>query len=136
MKFGEKLSECRKQANMTQKELGANIGVSARSIINYEVNGSYPKKREVYTKLAEIFKVDINYFLTEDEEFTLEASEKYGAKGQNEAKQILEQTSALFAGGELDEKDKDAFFKTMTEIYFDAKEKAKKYTPSKYRKDD
>lgn len=136
MKFGEKLAECRKQANMTQKELGSIIGVSARSIINYEVNGSYPKKREIYTKLAETFKVDINYFLTEDEEFAIEANEKYGAKGQKEAKQILDQTSALFAGGDLNENDRDSFFKVMTEIYFDAKEKAQKYTPNKYRKDE
>ncbi|MGL4790509.1 MAG: helix-turn-helix domain-containing protein [Anaerotignaceae bacterium] len=136
MKFGEKLAICRKQANMTQKELGERIGVSARSIINYEVNGSYPKKREVYTKISEVLNIDINYLLTEDEEFVLDAGEMYGTKGKSDAKYILAQTSALFAGGELNEKDKDAFFKTITEIYFDSKEKAKKYTPNKYRKEE
>lgn len=136
MKFGEKLAMCRKQANMTQKELGERIGVSARSIINYEVNGSYPKKREIYAKLSEVLNIDINYLLTEDEEFVLDAVEMYGAKGHTDAKQILQQTSALFAGGELNENDMDAFFKTITEIYFDSKEKAKKYTPNKYRKEE
>ena len=43
---------------------------------------------------------------------------------------------ALFEGGELPDEDKDEFFRAITEIYFDAKEKNKKYTPKKYRKQD
>jgi hypothetical protein len=36
----------------------------------------------------------------------------------------------LFAGGELSEDDKDALFESLTEIYFDAKKKAKeKFSP-------
>lgn len=135
MKFGEKVAECRKKEKMTQQELGALLGISKRSIINYEVNGGYPKKREVYAKLAEIFHHDINYFLTEEEELVTQATEEYGAKGAREAKRILEQTSALFAGGDLDESDRRAFFEAMNEIYFDAKKKAKKYTPKKYRQE-
>ena len=31
----------------------------------------YPKKRETYYKMAEVLKVDVNYLLTDDEEFLL-----------------------------------------------------------------
>ena len=57
----------------------------------------------------------------------------YGLHGKKQAEQILKQAQGLFAGGELDEEDRDAFFRAMTDIYFDAKERAKKYTPKKYR---
>ena len=46
------------------------LGVSLRrTITNYEKGESYPKQREIYGKMAEILGVDINYLLTENEEF-------------------------------------------------------------------
>lgn len=136
MKFGEKLKLSRDKKKMTQEELAKRLGISKQAIIKYEVHGIYPRKREVYTRLAEIFDMDVNYFISEEEDFALEATEKYGSKGAKDAEKILQQTNALFAGGDLDEEDRDKFFKVMTEIYFDSKLKAKKYTPKKYLKDE
>ena len=42
--------------------------------------------------------------------------------------------SALFAGGELSENDKDAVMRALQDAYWMAKERNKeKYTPQKYR---
>ena len=49
-----------------------------------------------------------------------------------QAKKIKEQTSALFAGGELSEEDQANFIKEMEALFLDAKEEAKKFTPKKY----
>ena len=49
-----------------------------------------------------------------------------------QAKKIKEQTTALFAGGELSEEDQAAFIKEMEALFLDAKEDAKKFTPKKY----
>ena len=57
------------------------IGVSLRTVSNYEAGTRYPKKRETYYKMAEVLKVDVNYLLTDDEEFLLNAESKYGSKG-------------------------------------------------------
>jgi uncharacterized tellurite resistance protein B-like protein len=101
----------------------------------YEQGKSYPRNREIYRTMAEIFEVEINYLLTEDEEFLADAVAKYGRKGRIEASDILDQTQALFAGGELSEEDKLAFLHDMQAIYFDSKDRAKRFTPKKFRRD-
>ena len=69
MKFAEKLKALRTQKGITQKECAEAIGTTERTYISYELDGRYPRKREVYQKLAELFGVETNYLLTEDEEF-------------------------------------------------------------------
>lgn len=135
MKFGEKLREEREKRSLTQEELAKQLGVSRNTIVNYERGASHPKERQVYSKLAEAFEVDISYFLTDDEAFLTEATARYGRKGTLEAEEILEHTSALFAGGTLSDEDKVGFLHAMQAIYFESNEHAKeKFTPKKYRK--
>ena len=135
MKFGEKIRIQRKNRKLHQAELAKELGLATRTLVNYENGASHPKSRDMYFKLAEFFEVDVNYFLTEDEEFLTAAAKQYGKRGQDRAQVILEQTSALFAGGELSEQDQIAFLHEMQAIFFDSKERAKKkYTPKKYRK--
>jgi DNA-binding XRE family transcriptional regulator len=85
MRFCEKLKDARTKAGMKQEELAKALGVSLRTITNYESGECYPRKRDIYHKLAELFHTEENYFLNEDEEFLLSAAEKYGAKGKTGA---------------------------------------------------
>ena len=135
MKFGDKVKELRQQIDLTQEQLAKKIGVSPRTVFAYENGETYPRRREIYNSLAELFGVELNYLLTEDEEFITEAAARHGRRGELQAKDILTQTHALFAGGELSDEDQLAFFQAMQEIYFDSKARAKKFTPMKYRKD-
>ena len=129
MKFCEKIREARKNAGLKQDEFAKAIGVSLRTVSNYESGERYPKKRETYYKIAEVLKVDVNYLLTDDEEFLLEAEAKYGTKGARQAKALVAEVSGLFAGGELADEDLDEMMKGIQEAYWIAKEKNKKYTP-------
>jgi transcriptional regulator with XRE-family HTH domain len=135
MKFCEKLKHARNSAGMTQEALGAAVGLTKRTIINYETGSRYPRERDVYIRLAQTLGVETNYLLTEDEEFITEAGTKYGDKGEREARDLLQRTSALFAGGELDDEDKLAFLLEIQELYIESKENAKKYVPKKRRKE-
>ena len=134
MKFSEKLKALRIEHGLTHKAVADALGVSSRLVQYYEAGTSYPAKREVYQKLADLFQVDKNYFLTEDEEFLAEVAIKYGRRGVNQAEAVLEQASALFAGGNLSDEDKLAFLHEIQALYFDSKERAKKFTPHRYRK--
>ena len=116
MKFSEKVRALRTQKNLTQKECAEAIGVTIRTYKSYEVDGRYPRKRELYQKLAELFGVETNYLLTEDEEFVTEASEQYGSRGMKQAEALLAEMSGLFAGGELTESDRDAIMIAMQKI--------------------
>lgn len=135
MKFCEKLKEARTRAGLKQEELAKALGVSLRTITNYESGERYPKKREIYYKLAELFHTEENYFLNEDEDFLLTAAEKYGSKGAKQARELMEEVSGLFAGGNIADEDLDEMMRGIQEAYWIAKEKNKKYTPKKYLKD-
>ena len=134
MKFNEKIKEGRLLKKYTQQNLADEIGVSARTIINYEQGVRVPRDRESYIKLAEALDLDLNYLLTEDDEFVVEAGIKYGARAAIQARNMVDKLGGLFVGGELSEDDMDAVMKSMQKFYWDAKEENKKYTPKKYRK--
>lgn len=134
MKFGEKLRIARKEKKINQETLGKMLGVTKRTVQNYEKSNIYPKKKEIYHKLAEIFDVNVNYFLTEDEENFIG---KYRSISNNETWDINVATGmicGLFSGGELPEDDMDAAMKAISEAYFAVKEENKKYSPKKFKK--
>lgn len=126
MNFGEKVSQLRKQKKITQRELADEIGVSLRTITNYETGGRYPKQREIYRKIADALEVDVNYLLTENETFIVYAHEEYGSKGMQQAQRLLAEVRGLFSGGTLDEDDKDEMMRAIQDAYWVAKEKNSK----------
>ncbi len=127
MKFGEKLTDLRTKKKLTQSEVARAVGISRRNYISYENEGRYPRNREIYYKLSELLDCDVNYLLTEDEEFVMRAGESYGYTGKKQAEELVTKLSGLFAGGELSEDDKDAVMRALTEAYFDCKADNKKY---------
>ena len=44
----------------------------------------------------------------------------------------MSEVTGLFAGGEMAEEDMDVMMRAITEAYWIAKEKNKKYTPKRY----
>ena len=140
MSFGEKIKELRKRNNLSQAELAERIGVTQKTICNYENGTRFPKGQKIINGFADIFDVSIDYLLDntdidEDEnnidieykeEFISSAKENFGYKGKKEAENLLEKTAAIFSGGSLSDEDKDAFFQSITELYFDAKSKSRK----------
>ena len=135
MKFGEKVKKLRKEMKLSQGELAAKIGVSARSVASYEAGTSYPRHKEVYEALAAALGVDVNYLRTEDEEFLEDVGQQFGSRGQRQATAILEEARQLFAGGELSEEDQIAFLTEMQQLFLDSKQRAKKFTPIRYRRE-
>ena len=133
MKFKDKVREGRLNQKMTQQALADAIGVSLRTLRNYESGERYPRDRKLYRKLADVLQVDINYLFTEDTDFTLSVHEAYGARSASQARKMVETLGGMFAGGELTEDDMDAVMKAMQQFYWDAKESNKKYIPKKYR---
>lgn len=132
MTFGEKFRAERDRLGLTQQELADQLGLNRRMITRYENGLSFPRTRKAYKRIAELFGVDVNYLLTEDEAFVLDASREYAARGMKQAQQLIDGMSGLFAGGTLSEQDKDAVMKALQDIYWESKARnAEKYTPKK-----
>lgn len=47
----------------------------------------------------------------------------------------MDEVSGLFAGGNIADEDLDVMMKALQDAYWIAKEKNKKFTPKKYRRD-
>lgn len=83
--------------------------------------------------LAGRHALPLNYLLSDDDAFVLDASEQFGYRGKKGAEKLVQELTGLFAGGELAEEDMDAMMKAIQEAYWIAKEKNRKYVPKKYR---
>lgn len=122
MRFCEKLKNLRKGKNMTQSDLAVLLGVTTRTVQNYESGNLYPKNSEIYGKLSNIFGVTADYLLDETD---LEVTEKF-KNGETASKQdideLISNVSALFAGGMVSEEDKDRVIAALTRAYWDSKQ--------------
>lgn len=133
MELKEKILRLRVMKGMTQIELGKAVGVTSKSIQNYE-NGLRTPKKEIVVKLAEVLGVELSDLLSDEDEFLIEVHEKHGSKGKATAEKLIHNANALFAGGDISEEDKALVLEAIQESYFQAKLVNKKYTPKKYLK--
>ena len=115
MGFGKKLKALREDKNLTQSELAQILGITLKTVSNYETKDMRPRKMEMYEKMANFFGVNINYLLTEEDFFIMQAGDDFGYM------------AGLFAGGDLPDEDKDALFEAIQQAYWKAKLENKKY---------
>jgi len=129
MTFAEKLKAARLQAGMSQERLSAELGVTKRTIINYE-NGQTLPPVNLLPKVAKLFGVTIGALVSEEEEFVALANERGGSRGAREAEALVSEVGGLFAGGSLSDDEKDAVMRAIQNAYWIAKEESKrKYAP-------
>lgn len=127
MSFGSKLKALREEKNLTQKELAEKLGVTLKTISNYETKDMRPRTQEMFEKVADFFDVDINFLLTVEDNFILSARNDFGYAGEKDSEKILNTLTQLFAGGELPEEDKEKLFNAIAEVYYESKLENKKY---------
>ena len=128
MTFGERLKAARKEKGMSQKELAELIGTTPRSVINYEKGTRLPQNIDIVMKISKALDVPSDYLMSGDDEFVIKSGELYGPAGKRQAKAVLENAAALFAGGELDDEEMLSFMTRIQTIYLDSKKKAKKFS--------
>ena len=132
MTIGEKIKLLRKRAGLTQAELAEKLTVTTRAIIYFEKNQRHPSE-EVIQRLAEIYEISEEVLaddrrgleLTKEEKFIQRAKTEDNKRGKTEAEKFLEKCRVFFAGGSVSDEDMDLVFESLTEIFFDAKRKAK-----------
>ena len=132
MTIGEKVKLLRKRARMTQAELAEKLAVTTRAVIYFEKEQRHPSD-DVMTKLSAVFNVPEDVLsdehrsldLTKEEKFIQRARSEDQKRGKTEAERFLEKCRIFFAGGSVSDEDMDLVFESLTEIFFDAKRKAK-----------
>ena len=125
MKFAEKLKAARLQAGLSQEKLSTELGVTKRTIINYE-NGQTLPPTALLPKISKLFGVTIAALITEEEEFVALANERSGSRGAREAEALINEVSGLFAGGTLSDDEKDTVMRAIQNAYWIAKDESKR----------
>lgn len=132
--FADKVKEARISLGISQTQLAQEVGVSPRSVQAYE-RGEKKPRAAVMSRLAKALKVSVKFLVLDEcedpmaeiekDNYIEEARERYGAKGARDVEQLLADNAALFAGGELSQDQKDAFFQAVMTAYVTCKEEAK-----------
>lgn len=140
MTFSDKIKRSREVAHLTQNELAQLVGVSQRTIASYESGGA-KARRSTIEKMARALKVSVKFLSDDDctdplaeiekDDYIEQAREMYGTKGVRDMEELLRDNTALFAGGELSQDQKDAFFQAVMTAYVTCKEEARKKFSSK-----
>lgn len=134
MAFKERLKEARTNKGLTQAQLAKEVNMTARTIQNYELGSRKPQKFEVVERLAAALDVTSESLISNSDMLIIDAHEKGGSKSAREVKDLVSEVTGLFAGGEIDDSEKDEIIEALNFAYWDAKKKNKKYTPKKYQK--
>lgn len=132
MELSEKIKNARIARNMSQRELAQAIGVSDRTIQNYEMGARLPRNRDTYEALAKALSVNIETLLDDSASFVLSASEQYGKRGAKQAMDMVNDIAAMWAGGEMEEDDMDAIMRAMQDAYWEAKKNNRKYANKRF----
>ena len=118
MTFAEKLRMQRKRLGYTQSQLADVLGITTRTLINYEMGRCCPNQTEVYMKMASVFGVRMEDLITDMDCSPVQETEQDAAK---EVRRLLARMSGLFAGGELCDEDRDKVMYAVTDMYWKAK---------------
>ena len=121
MNLSEKIKKARAAKGLSQKELAEAVGISERTIQNYELGARLPKKHATYEKLASVLNVSVASLMNDEESFVVHVSETFGSSGRRQAEDIIRNFRVAAAGGELDDDDLDFIRDAMIQTYYDAK---------------
>lgn len=135
MTFSDKVKLARNERGLNQEQLADLMGVSRRSVVSWETTGTKPRGGRL-RKLAEVLEVSEDYLAhdkitdpqygIEKREYVEEARSMFGDRAAREMDVLLEKNVALFAGGEISQEAKDAYFEAVMKAYLACKDEAKK----------
>jgi transcriptional regulator with XRE-family HTH domain len=120
MEFKDKLKEERIRAGLTQKQLGEMVGVTDRTIQNYEHGRGGAARFSHIKALAEALHIKSEELMCEGREERIDSDSEHIAA-------LVNKLTALFSGGDLTDEDKEAAVRAITEAYWESKQINKKY---------
>ena len=133
MEFAERLKGFRRALGFSQQKVADLTGLTIRTIQNYESGKHPPKNMEQIKKLCGALDVPLPELLGEADFTVLDAKERGGDRAARDMRILVSRVSAMFAGGDLSESDRDAAMMAISDAYWMAKEENKKYVPKNRR---
>ena len=136
MAFKDNLRARREELCVTRTELAKATGITARTLCNYESGARRPSNMEIVQKIADALDTTTEYLLGSAGTLVVQAHERGGAKAARDIDALVSEVTGMFAGGELSDDAMDGAMRALSEAYWIAKEKNKKYGRKKKGKDE
>lgn len=124
MIFSDKIRALRKERKMSQGDLAKEVGVSLRTYRNWEVEGRYPKDKEMYVKLSEILGCSVCFLMCDDVDYPEGGSEQISNTLISHPYDILNDAKAVFSSSVISDDDKLAFINELKDIFMNEKLKS------------
>ena len=122
MDFGEKVKTLRCEKKMSQQTLANTVGISLRSIQNYESGMRHPSSIAIVKDIASALDTSYEYLLDDKAQYVIDAAERGGAQAALDVDRLISDIQGAFAGGEMSQQDKDKLMRAVNEIYWETKE--------------
>ncbi|MBQ9066928.1 MAG: helix-turn-helix transcriptional regulator [Clostridia bacterium] len=117
--FSTRLKNLRTLEGMTQQQLASRVGVSTRTIQNYENGASIPRSKGTVDRIAGCFGVPAAELFEPEDCFRASRKEEHAhRKAEANARLLLSDLSALFASGNLTEEEQKRILKTVNGLYW------------------
>lgn len=120
MTFGEKIRELRRQAGLSQSELGDAVQVTLRTVRGWEAEGRCPKKHITYVRLAEVFGCKVSSLMNEQPFPEHSPAEETAADPASAIPAIMDRLEELFAGSTLTGEEKLSLVTEIQMLYLNS----------------
>ncbi|MDO5301327.1 MAG: helix-turn-helix transcriptional regulator [Tissierellia bacterium] len=121
MEFGEKIKILRRDRGWTQQELADLLGLSLRTIKNYERGDSSPKNPQIYRAIGDLFQVDVDYLYREGDYPLSVVAGEAGFEAYQLMKKALQAAGDAFSDEGVDQRVKDSLMRRLWDLYWENK---------------
>lgn len=122
--FSDLLKNLRLSRGLTQKELAKILGIDLRTLQNYETGKNVPRDPKVLTRMSAYFQIPVRQLVRSDDYFHLlrtEAQMELEEKERADLYRIIQELTALFAGGSLSASDLELFAQAVDDLLQEAR---------------
>lgn len=122
--FSDLLKNLRLSRGLTQKELAKILGIDLRTLQNYEMGKNVPRDPKVLTRMSAYFQIPVRQLVQSDDYFHLlrtEAQMELEEKERADLYRIIQELTALFAGGSLSASDLELFAQAVDDLLQEAR---------------
>ncbi len=123
--FSDLLKNLRLSRGLTQTELAKVLGVNLRTVQNYESGKVVPRDPKVLSRMSAYFQIPVRQLVRTDDYFHLlrtEAQRELEEKERADLYRILQELTALFAGGSISASDRELFAQAVNEMLQEAQD--------------
>lgn len=121
MTFGEKIRKFRKMNNWTQADLANQLGLTTRTVYNFENGQSYPKDPTMYLKIAQTFGLSLEELFNDTEIPTKGSQALISSTNEMLMRSVEEAVRTItefFALGSITPMEKEKVYRELTFGYW------------------